>query len=197
MIFLRKYRLEAVLFLALILMILGSWMMEFHRAAETVQEEVLRLHILAASNEAEDQQLKLAVRDRILKEAEVFKVGESKDSVELQMQTQLPTIAAIAEDELRKHNCQDTVSVQLCRDSFSTRVYDDFTLPAGEYDALRIVIGEGEGKNWWCVLFPSLCLSSSGADEWFTEHELQILQSSPQWEPRFALYEWVQSLKNS
>ena len=197
MIFLRKYRLEAVLLLALIFMIFGSWMAEFQHAAETVQKEVLRLHILAASDDAEDQQLKLAVRDRILKEAAEFNVGESKDSVELQLQKQLPTIVAIAEDELRKHNCSDAVTVQLCHDSFSTRVYDDFTLPAGEYDALRIIIGEGEGKNWWCVLFPSLCLSSSGADEWLTERELQILQSSPQWEPRFAIYECLRSLKNS
>lgn len=197
MILLRKYRLEAVVLLALLFMIFGSWMAEFQHAAETVQKEVLRLHILAASDDAEDQQLKLAVRDRILKEAEAFQIGESKNSVESQLQKQLPTIAAMAEDELRKYNCSDTVTVELCRDYFSTRVYEDFTLPAGEYDALRIIIGEGEGKNWWCVLFPSLCVPASGSDDWFAERELQVLQSSPQLEPRFALYEWVKSLKNS
>ena len=196
--FLRKYWIEIAILFALLLMITAAWLGEFCQASERVQQEVLRLHILAASDNEEDQKLKLAVRDRLLKESELWFSDEgNKVAAEEWLQGRLKDIAAIAEDELKRHGCDDEVGVQLCRANFSTRVYDSFTLPAGEYDALRIIIGEGKGQNWWCVLFPNLCLPSSGGEDWLMEHDLQILQTSPQLEPRFALMEWFQNMKNS
>lgn len=196
--FLRKYWIEIAILFALLLMITAAWLGEFCQASERVQQEVLRLHILAASDSDEDQQRKLAVRDRLLEESERwFSTEDDKISAEAELQKHLKDIAMLAEDELKRNGSDDTVSVQLCRADFSTRVYDAFTLPAGEYDALRIIIGEGKGQNWWCVLFPNLCLPSSGSENWLAEHDLQILQTSPQLEPRFALMEWFQNMKNS
>ena len=196
--FLRKYWIEIAILFALLLMITAAWLGEFCQASERVQQEVLRLHILAASDSDEDQQRKLAVRDRLLKESERwFSTEDDKISAEAELQNHLKDIAMLAEDELKRNGSDDAVSVQLCRADFSTRVYDAFTLPAGEYDALRIIIGEGKGQNWWCVLFPNLCLPSSGSEAWLVEHDLQILQISPQLEPRFALMEWLQNMKNS
>ena len=195
---LRKYSIEIAAALVLLMIITAAWLGEFYQASEQVRQEVLRLHILAASDNEEDQKLKLAVRDRLLKESELWFSDESnKVAAEEWLQGRLKDIAAIAEDELKRHGCDDEVGVQLCRAAFSTRVYDTFTLPVGEYDALRIIIGEGEGQNWWCVLFPNLCLPSSGSEDWFVEHNLQVLQTTPQLEPRFALLEWLQNMKNS
>ena len=196
--FLRKYSIEIAAVSVLLLIIITAWLGEFYQASEQVRQEVLRLHILAASDNEEDQKLKLAVRDRLLKESELWFSDESnKVAAEEWLQSRLKDIAAIAEDELKRHGWDDEVGVQLCRAAFSTRVYDTFTLPVGEYDALRIIIGEGEGQNWWCVLFPNLCLPSSGSEDWFVEHNLQVLQTTPQLEPRFALLEWLQNMKNS
>ena len=196
--FLRKYFIEFAIGLTLIFAVFAAWMGEFCQAAETVQNEVLRLHILAASDSEEDQRLKLAVRDCLLRESERWLTNNgSKTESEAMLQSRLQEIAVIVEDELRLHDCTAPVRVQLCRTAFNTRVYDDFTLPAGEYDALRIIIGEGEGQNWWCVLFPNLCLSSSGTEDWLAERNLQVLQNTPQLEPRFALLEWWQNMKNS
>ena len=196
--FLQKYWIEFAAALVLLMIITAAWLGEFYQASEQVRQEVLRLHILAASDNEEDQKLKLAVRDRLLKESELWFSDESnKVAAEEWLQGRLKDIAAIAEDELKRHGCDDEVGVQLCHAAFSTRVYDTFTLPVGEYDALRIIIGEGEGQNWWCVLFPNLCLPSSGSEDWFVEHNLQVLQTTPQLEPRFALLEWLQNMKNS
>ena len=198
--FLRKYKIEIAIVIALLLSVFGAWMGDFYRAAQTVQNEVLRLHILAASDSEEDQRLKLCVRDRLLTESERwFEEAGDKLSAEELLQGKLREIAAIAQDELVLRGCHEPVTVQLCREPFSTRAYEGFTLPAGEYDALRILIGEGEGQNWWCVIFPSLCLSSSmdrQTESWFAEHDLQVLEQEPCFEPRFALLEWAQRLKN-
>lgn len=196
--FLQKYWIEFAGVSVLLLIIITAWLGEFYQASEQVRQEVLRLHILAASDSDEDQQRKLAVRDRLLEESERwFSTEDDKISAEAELQKHLKDIAMLAEDELKRNGSDDAVSVQLCRANFSTRVYDSFTLPAGEYDALRIIIGEGKGQNWWCVLFPNLCLPSSGGEDWLMEHDLQILQTSPQLEPRFALMEWLQNMKNS
>ena len=191
-----KYKTEIALSLALVLMILSAWCGQFWRAADTVQSEVLRLHILANSDSETDQQLKLRVRDRLLAESETwFAEHPDKRSAEAALQSNLQEIAALAEQEIISNGYDYPVKVSLCCCSFSTRQYEDFTLPAGEYDSLRIVIGDGEGQNWWCVLFPSLCIPSAADSDWFAEHELQILQTSPQFEPRFALLEWVENLR--
>lgn len=198
--FLQKYKIQTAIGIALLLSLFAAWFGNFYQAAQTVQNEVLRLHILAESDSEKDQRLKLCVRDRLLAESERwFDEAEDKLSAEELLQRKLREIAAIAQDELALQGSRASVTVQLCRESFSTRVYEGFTLPAGDYDALRILIGEGKGQNWWCVIFPSLCLSSSMDDQtesWFENHNLQVLENEPCFEPRFALLEWAEGLKN-
>lgn len=191
-----KFKAEIIVLLALIFSIFSAWCGQFFDAAQTVQSEVLRLHILANSDSDDDQQLKLKVRDRLLSESEWW-FAEDTDlrSAEIALQGKLKEIAVLAEQEIISNGYYYPVKVSLCRSNFSTRQYEQFTLPAGEYDTLRISIGDGQGQNWWCVIFPNLCISSAVDSSWFEENNLQILQTSPQFEPRFALLEWVERFR--
>lgn len=122
-------------------------------------QELIRLHVVANSDSSEDQSRKLRVRDAVTESLQkdmqnIADVEQAKNY----LQERLPYIQSVAEKTLSALGCSDGVTVSLCRERFDTRVYDTFTLPAGVYNALRIVIGEGQGKNWWCVVFPSLCI---------------------------------------
>ena len=81
---------------------------------------------------------------------------------------------------------------------FSTRCYENFTMPAGVYTAVRVNIGSAEGKNWWCVMFPPLCLPAAtvDADAFFTDDEMKVVSSSPEYEPRFKIIEIIESIRN-
>ncbi|MDR1537486.1 MAG: stage II sporulation protein R [Clostridiales bacterium] len=130
--------------------------------SETVQEsiakEVLRFHVLANSDEEKDQELKLKVRDGVL---ETFKEGlsmsSSVDETRKFLSARLNDIEARAEEIVLENGYSYKVSASLSHDFFPTKTYGDITFPPGSYEALRLVIGEGEGKNWWCVMFPPLC----------------------------------------
>lgn len=125
---------------------------------EAVYDSVIRLHVLAVSDSAQDQAVKLSVRDHVLDRltpmlAEVDTKGHAEQTIRNHLTAlEQDTAAWLAEQGM-------TVPVRFSFDNekYPTRVYDDFTLPAGEYMSLRVVLGEGEGKNWWCVLFPSVC----------------------------------------
>ena len=128
----------------------------------TLRNELVRLHVVGASDSAEDQAMKLHLKDQIVEnlKGEMANLSDAA-AARAYLQENLPKIERLANTILQEAGCQDVATVSLCAESFSTRVYDTFTLPAGVYDALRITIGEGEGKNWWCVVFPGLCLPTS------------------------------------
>lgn len=154
---LRRWELALLLGLAAALL-LGLWL---DREQSDLADSVLRLHVLANSDSESDQALKLKVRDRVLAEAEALLPGES--SVEAAAETlerNLPRLAAAGAEVVAGEGYDYPVSASLEETWFPTREYEDFALPAGQYQALRIVIGEGEGHNWWCVVFPPLCLGS-------------------------------------
>lgn len=166
-----------------------------------IREQVLRLHILANSDSAEDQALKLAVRDRILEESGVlFERTDSKEEAIRAMDGKLDEIQRIAEDEVRRHGCDDPVRVERTRMFFDTRVYEDFTLPAGQYDAVRVTIGEAEGHNWWCVLYPMLCLPAAQPQEEleaaFPEDQAEIIEHAGEFQVEFAAVEWIEKIKD-
>ena len=126
---------------------------------ERLKEELIRLHVVANSDTAEDQNLKLLVRDAVITSlrqalADVQDTQQAKEYLE----ENLPKLQELANKTLDAAGSTQRAVVTLCREGFPTRQYDTFSLPAGVYEALRITIGEGEGKNWWCVVFPSLCL---------------------------------------
>ena len=173
--------------------------LSFAGECRDIKKDVLRLHILAASDTAEDQALKLKVRDAVLKQAHaVFDEAKNVAEAKQKARENLAVIKKIAEDEVRKNGYQYRVDVRLEKAFFNTRVYKNFTLPAGEYEALRIVIGAGAGHNWWCVMFPSLCLAScnnlNDIDS-LSEEEKELIQSNPKMEIRFKCVEIYEKLK--
>lgn len=145
-------------FLAVCVVYLGALLGD----KEKLKNELVRLHVVAASDSAEDQALKLRVRDAVLESlrdamADVTDAAQAKAYIE----AHLPQIEQAANEALAAAGCADTASVSLQPEAFTRRVYDTFSLPAGLYDALRITIGEGKGHNWWCVVFPSLCIPTT------------------------------------
>ncbi len=134
----------------------------FSTQCDDIRGRVLRLHILANSDSAVDQQLKLNVRDKILEQsAELFKSAQSKQQAEEDVCEKLPEIVKVAQAEVNREGYSYKVGANLVHMYFSTRTYGNVTLPAGDYDAVRITIGAAKGHNWWCVLYPSLCLPAA------------------------------------
>ena len=126
---------------------------------ETLKHQVVRLHVVGASDSEEDQTIKLQVRDAVLESLkETMQDVTNAEEAKAYLSENLTMIETTANRVLEEIGCGDMASVTLRTEEFDTRVYDTFTLPAGIYDALRITIGEGEGRNWWCVVFPSLCM---------------------------------------
>ncbi|MGN0985583.1 MAG: stage II sporulation protein R [Candidatus Enterenecus sp.] len=156
----RKLRLwEAALMLALGLTLLVGGYSSACRGA--LADRVLRLHVIANSDSPSDQALKLEVRDAVLEQAAPLLAGaDSQRAAEEALEPHLEELAWAGQAVLAAAGCDDTVTVSLADAWFPTKVYDGFSLPAGTYRALRVVIGAGEGQNWWCVVFPPLCLAS-------------------------------------
>ena len=130
---------------------------------ESIYRDVIRLHVLAASDSEDDQSDKIAVRDAILDGyGDLFRGFSDRAEAEAAITPELrEQIAATAEQTLAARGRAASVAVTLSEEEYPTRDYGNFTLPAGRYLSLRVVIGEGKGKNWWCVLFPPLCTAAS------------------------------------
>ena len=165
-----------------------------------LRENLLRLHVVGASNSAEDQAVKLQVRDAVLGSLEEG-LRDMTDPQEAwdYVSRMLPQVEAAANRALAAAGFSETVQVSLTEEAFPTREYDTFSLPAGVYKALRVVIGEGEGKNWWCVVFPQLC----GAEGEFVETastaglDPELAKSlEGEYELRFWVLEKLGELKN-
>lgn len=153
----------------------------FASQCQDIRQKVFRLHILANSDSPADQALKLKVRDRILaSSATLFSASGDKAQAEAGARANLPQIEAIARDELRKDGSSESVRAEVVHMYFNTRTYGNVTLPAGDYDALRILIGSGKGHNWWCVLFPPLCLPSAEDDSQSRAQKLDDVIGGPE-----------------
>ena len=127
-----------------------------------IYDSVIRLHVLAASDSEEDQALKLKVRDAVLAYSDPLLVGVCDRAVaEEILRAAIPEIERIALQTVRENGSLDGVCVTLGEEQYPTRAYEQLALPAGEYLSLRVQIGEAEGQNWWCVLFPPLCMTAA------------------------------------
>lgn len=195
----KKTRGFAALFVGLILTLFLSSAQAFADTCDPIREEVLRLHILADSDSEEDQQVKLAVRDKLLS-LHLFDTDDVNSRLEAEQAAQenLVKIKAAAQQEVYAQGHTDQVEVEIVRMYFSTRVYDTVTLPAGYYDAMRITIGSGEGHNWWCVLYPQLCIPAASEEEdtlsdVLTEEEEEIVTEDG-YEVKFFLVELYESV---
>ena len=167
----------------------------FSKNSEAVRGSVLRLHILANSDAAEDQRIKLLVRDAILKETgTLFESADGRADAIAAAEENIQTVKEIAENKLAALGVTQSVQVKVARIFFETRHYENFTLPAGTYDAVQVILGEGAGQNWWCVLYPPLCLPAAVDREQFTEAEWELI-TSPRYEVHFYLLELFEKLK--
>lgn len=147
-----------VLFLLVGCFLLGGLLMD----KNTLRQELIRLHVVAASDSVEDQAVKLQVRDAVMASLkQALSDATDIEQAKAYIQAHLPQIEAAARSVLQKMGLEETVTVRFLEETFSTRDYDTFSLPSGVYESLRITIGEGSGKNWWCVLFPQLCIQNS------------------------------------
>lgn len=131
--------------------------------SQRMADKIIRLHVVANSDTNADQAVKLAVRDAVLREA--GRVLDGAEDPKQAVAAQLPALEAAANAELQRQGSEDLARVSFRRELFPTREYDTFSLPAGVYDSLRVTIGQGEGHNWWCVIFPPLCAQAAGLSE--------------------------------
>lgn len=159
----RTYKDEKNNTLFLLLCIMLSFLMIFvsdgFLAADSVRDECLRLHVLASSDSVADQSVKLMVRDAILEETgDLFTSCTSAYEATQKISERTEEIKQISERVLRNNGFNYGVQVLIGEEYFGTRQYESVSLPAGNYTALKVVLGEGEGQNWWCVMFPPLCL---------------------------------------
>lgn len=137
------------------------WGAMAQHSQQALSDKVVRLHILANSDSEEDQALKLQVRDQVLVlAADLLEQSGDRNAAAKTLQTALPELKSAAEAVIRAEGYTYAVRAELEVTAFPTKEYDGFRLPAGEYLALRIVIGAGEGHNWWCVVFPPLCTTA-------------------------------------
>ena len=134
----------------------------FEMRCDELRQGVLRLHIIANSDSDADQSLKLAVRDEILKNAvDIFKDCNNVDDAVLTATDSIDAINGIANSVIKQNGFDYEATVSVGDSYFDTRKYDDFTLPAGTYKSLIVNLGESSGKNWWCVVFPCVCVPSA------------------------------------
>lgn len=140
-------------------LIWGAWSL---RSQRQLADRVVRLHVLANSDSKSDQALKLKVRDVILKRAEeILKSSHNRKDAERKLRAALPELQRAAQKKIASEGYSYAVHTELRDTSFPTRKYENFTLPAGNYLALRVLIGSGQGHNWWCVVFPPLCTQTT------------------------------------
>ena len=186
---LKTHGLDISMLIGTICAIAVASFISFAQECEKLPLGILRLHIIAESNSEQDQQLKYELRDYILDEfASRLQDSDCLEAVLAKSHELLP--------EIREKSLEFTnmaVSAEITTMYFPTRRYDTGTLPAGNYTALRLVIGEGNGENWWCVMFPALCLPA--VSETNTVPALNVPETvtdSPR--VRFAVFEFLSGL---
>ncbi|WP_312641449.1 stage II sporulation protein R [Hydrogenoanaerobacterium sp.] len=192
-------RWELSILIGLVLSIITGSITGFAAQCDTVRGSTIRLHILANSDSQSDQALKLMVRDAVLTEAaDAFGGAETKERAVKLARENLGEITAVAEKTLRANGCNDKVTAQVVNMFFTTRQYGSVMMPAGRYDAVRILIGEGAGRNWWCVMFPPMCLPAAEKKQRseMSAAEQILISAEPEYELKFAVVEAYEKLKD-
>ncbi len=180
------------------------WLGGFLEQGRSVKENLIRLHVVANSDSQEDQALKLQVRDEVLQKLNSAMASiPTAQEAKAYLAEHLEELEDYINDYLRQLGRAETAAVSLQKEEFDTRHYDTFSLPAGVYDSLRITIGQGQGKNWWCVVFPSLCLPATSEDfadtaagAGFAEEVTNSYQRKEDYQVRFFLLDcfgWVEN----
>lgn len=171
------------------------------RECDGIRESILRLHVIAASDSDYDQNVKLQLRDRLLlKGSEIFSESKTKQEAEIKLEKGLEILTDEANTYLESIGYPHRATVYLGKSYFPTKHYGYYTLPAGTYDALKVTVGNGEGQNWWCVMFPALCLPAAKKDkdlfDGILTKEEQRFITEENFEIRFWLVEKWQEIEN-
>ena len=192
-----------ILFLTLTLLVGLLAILPVH-SESNIYDTVLRLHVIANSDSNEDQELKLLVRDAILIEAKELLSGISnKENAEKIISQSLEHLRLTAEETVRQNGYSYPVSISLGKEDYPTKNYESVAFPAGEYTSLQIMIGDASGKNWWCVLYPPLCLSAATDKDAYTsvgitDGQYQIITDTknPKYKIRFKILESLSEIVN-
>lgn len=195
-------RMELALLIGMIVAIFSAGFCSFAEDRGDITDTVFRLHILANSDSEADQELKLKIRDEILEKCSYLfeECGNAQESADI-AEENMHIIKSVAEKAIAENGAEYEVNCEVTEMYFDERVYDSVTMPAGEYSALRITIGEAKGKNWWCVMFPPLCIPVAveeidDYDELFTAEEIDMLKNPENYECKLYILELIDKLKN-
>ena len=171
-------------------------LMPVHGEAE-LYDSVLRLHVLANSDSEEDQALKLKVRDSILEaSATIMQNCKTREDATAAITAAIPTLTSAASETIKREGFDYHVHIELCEESYPTKSYESFCFPSGNYLSLRIIIGEGEGQNWWCVMYPPLCVGAATdrkkATSLWNNNQKKLVQGGDRYVVKFKVVEWAQ-----
>lgn len=160
-----------------------------------IYNSTVRLHVIANSDSETDQNLKLKVRDKILERMSSYNAKTKEEALNY-IENDKENLKKIAENCIKENGLNNTVQIELGEENYPTREYEDFSLPAGKYTSLRIIIGEGNGQNWWCVLYPPLCTSyaieydDDSVDVGFTKDQYNFITgNNKEFKVKFKLLE--------
>ena len=179
---------------ALIILICTVFIAAIPTEAEgAIYEDTIRLHILANSDSTEDQDLKIKLRDEILDKYSDYLGGyDDFDAAYKGLEKKLAEIESFGKEKIKCFGYDYDVKVSLTKEWYDTRVYENFALPKGYYTSLQIIIGEGEGKNWWCVMFPPLCLDMSVSNSNYSEEEQKLICG--EYQVKFKILELISDI---
>lgn len=197
----KKYLLfEFAVCVALFLSIALSSFFGTSEVCRDIKENVLRLHIIANSDSEEDQNLKLLVRDELLETgSKLFDGSADIDSVLSIAEKEIPYLTERAQKVIDSNGFDYKARIEVGKSRFPTREYENVTLPAGEYTAVRVILGEGDGHNWWCVMFPPMCLSAAEGEtrleDVLTPGAVDFVEGGKKYEVKFKIIEWYENIR--
>lgn len=175
----------------------------FSQQCESIREKMLRMHVIANSDSEEDQQLKLKVRDAVLSAGkEIFDGSITSSEAQEKITPHIDYLENVALDTIKNEGFDYGVEITVENEYFNTRTYDNIvTLPAGYYNAIKVIIGEGKGQNWWCVMFPPMCLPTAVAEceisDVLTEDETEIVTETEKYKFKFKIVEFFEEIFNN
>lgn len=192
-------RIEASILIALIICCAIN-ITAFSKQCDNIRDKMLRMHVIANSDSEADQALKLKVRDAVLAEGkEIFDGSVTADQAEEKILPHIEKLRQTALDTVKDEGYNYDVQITVQKEYFATRTYENsVTLPAGYYTAVKVIIGEGAGQNWWCVMFPPMCLPAADAEceisDVLTDEEANIVKNVDKYEFKFKIVEFFENL---
>lgn len=196
------FALEISLLIAFIFTIVLSSAVSTDKTCDEIKDKILRLHVIANSDTEEDQSLKLKVRDELLRAgSELFEGTATAENAAEISKSEIGYLTDIAQGVINENGFDYEAKIEVGKSRFPTREYENITLPAGEYTAVRVILGEGEGHNWWCVMFPPMCLpaaeNETDLDDVLSDEAIDFVESGRRFKVKFKIIEWYEKIKEN